>query len=237
MADTLESTQNIFLKSEWGSASTSANNPSIWMTVGTSLNGSGTVGGVLVNRFNITCTASATLFSSYASVDTNRLQFVLWAGDNQNPQTFGSAAQSLFVSIERSKNASGADTAAGVYASYDGGAGGGGTNTMANLASLVAQSIPTIETYARVGINSTNTTMIAGNTAGVAIPTFFSPAPQYAGLGWFTGWAADFAKYSQLAVTLYGTSHNYIWLPIDNGVVGQANSILAGTGVVGMRYE
>ena len=221
----------IYIKVEYGSGGgASGVTPAIWLTVGTGSNGSGTITGVLVNRVQLSSISagSATTWTSYFSGNTNRIQICMWGGDTVNAFAFGSNTANIFFSIERTKDTTGADTAAGVLVMY---------NDIAvaqpkNLASLVANSIPTIEAAARGALNVTNTTMIMGNSAGVVVPIMFSPAPQNPGLGFVTGWSADFARYSQLAVSLYGVSHNYIWLTMSNAI-----TVTNGTAALGMQFE
>src|SRR5262245_52043536 len=45
MADSLQATFPVFMKLEYGSGASSANNPQIWITLGTGSNGSGTLTG------------------------------------------------------------------------------------------------------------------------------------------------------------------------------------------------
>ena len=229
----------MFLKVEYGSSNTAASSPAMWWTVGTGSNGTGSITGTLINRVQLSSsTAAATLFTSYFSGDSARLQFGLWAGDNINTVAFATATNQIFVTLERTKNSSGADTNAGVYMGWQtcqGGTGvGAGSN---NMGSLTTQTIPILEDLFRTSLNSTNTTMNQGNTGGVSLPIYFSPAPNYAGLGVVLGWAADIAKYSQFNVTLYGVAHNYIWIPATTASIGQSGSVASGTGVWGLRYE
>ena len=220
----------IYLKLEWGSGTT-ATFPAIWVTAGTSLNGSGTVGGTLVNRITIFGgAASATGYTSYFSGNTNYLVFAMWAGDTVNTVSAANATHMIHFFLERTKDNNGNDTSSGVYF---GCSGGSSPNQYSNYASLVTNSIPTVEAYMRAALNNTNSTMNMGATGGVAVPIFFSPAPQNPGLSVFGGWAADNALYSQIPVTIYGTQHNCIWLPLGCSVVN--NNI--GTGIVCMRYE
>ncbi len=107
-ADTLQSTAPIFIKIEYGTGSTAAY-PQIWVTVGQSSNGSGTIGSVMADRAALASLInSATTYPCYVSSgDGSMLAIVMWAG--------GTALAPVIV-IDRSRDSTGAPSADGIIA-------------------------------------------------------------------------------------------------------------------------
>jgi hypothetical protein len=106
--DALQATSPVFIKFEFGSASGSANNPAIWVTIGTGSDGSGTITNIKFARYQInTGSASASLFNSRCCGNTNRFMLGLWSDSNIYQVT-------KMIVLERSKDVAGADTGAGL---------------------------------------------------------------------------------------------------------------------------
>jgi hypothetical protein len=98
-ADTMQATTPVFFKIEYGSGG-AVNNPSLWLTVGSGSNGTGSLTGVTTIRRQFSSTVAATLpVTAHWSGDTNRFCFVWRAGV---------VGQSLYLGIERSND--GTDT-------------------------------------------------------------------------------------------------------------------------------
>jgi hypothetical protein len=116
MQDTLQNTAPVFVKVEYGAGSTNTF-PSLWITIGSGSNGAGMLTGPLSLRrqININSPASTNAITSFISGDANRIGMALWHFSNT---TFGNTVcigpQSIYFSIERTKDASGADTNEGV---------------------------------------------------------------------------------------------------------------------------
>lgn len=108
-ADSLQATVPVFIKIEYGIAAV-ADRPSIAYTVGTTHNGSGTLGGQIGTRKTLLVQVSKTtgiVLPSYCSGSTSRLSLVT---------NMDSANSSFAVAliVERPKDASGANTAEGI---------------------------------------------------------------------------------------------------------------------------
>lgn len=108
-ADSLQSTVPVFIKIEYGIAAV-ADRPSLAVTVGSTHNGSGTLGGQIGTRRTMlpgSSKVSLATLNSYCSGSTSRLTL----------QTHHDPANSVFsmlINVERPKDASGANTADGV---------------------------------------------------------------------------------------------------------------------------
>lgn len=110
-SDVLQSSNKVYLKVEFGTGG-STSNPCQWVTVGTGLNGSGTLTGQLGTRWKLSAGSStdATSRTSWFSASTNRLSFAIV------PDSSATYLASVFT-VERSKNTSGVDTATGIITS------------------------------------------------------------------------------------------------------------------------
>jgi hypothetical protein len=114
-ADSLQATFPVFIKLEFGSGG-AVDRPSLWVTVGTTTNGAGTIGGQVTTRKQLPAgskSAGATL-PLYLAGDTGRISGIVNL-DNASNQ-FG-----LFMHIERALDSSGNPTADGVVVLYSGG--------------------------------------------------------------------------------------------------------------------
>lgn len=105
MADTLQATKPVFMKLEYGSGA-AGNTPTIWLTVGTGSNGSGTITGIVFARQNYSGNLNATTAQFLFSGDTNR--FTLSFNNQSN------ANQHLVIGIERMKDSALEDIGDGV---------------------------------------------------------------------------------------------------------------------------
>lgn len=111
--DALQATAPVFLKLEYGTGTT--NVPSFWITVGSGSDGTGNLTGVLSTRTQTNCNTSITgTRNFYLSAAAGRLALVSDAA---------SATQMIVIVIERTKDATGADTAEGVHTITSGGGG------------------------------------------------------------------------------------------------------------------
>jgi hypothetical protein len=101
--DTLQSTAPVFLKIEYGAGGV-AGHVSVWITLGSGSNGTGTLTGIPSTRQQITCTGVATPVTHYWSGDTNRFTIAVVGT---------TAATSMFLGVERTVDATGALTSEG----------------------------------------------------------------------------------------------------------------------------
>lgn len=113
--DSLQATAPIFFKVEYGSSNTAAT-PSCWLTVGKGADGSGTLTSILLARQQVIYldNNSAGFYNSYiGSGDGSCLILSLFPGIS----AFGRGS---YCVVERSRDASGNPTAAGVFWQYSG---------------------------------------------------------------------------------------------------------------------
>jgi hypothetical protein len=111
MNDALQGQAPVFLKLEYGSGSNNSHGPGLWLTVATGSNGAGTLTGQVGSRVQQTFWGQASATVPYRCVfsgDAGR--FAMCLGINRDDVgTF------IWLDVERSKDAAGADTAVGVY--------------------------------------------------------------------------------------------------------------------------
>lgn len=104
MSDSLQATVPCFLKIEYGCGN-STTYPACWVTVGSATDGAGNLSGRVSSRITLGIQAGGvTVYPSRFSISTNRLCLNLWYGATYNP----------VLAIERTHDASGADTSAGI---------------------------------------------------------------------------------------------------------------------------
>lgn len=199
--DTLQATAPVFIKIEYGTAA-SATQPSLWVTVGTSTNGAGALGGQMSTRkqLNQSQSATATVYTSYVSGASNRLSFCLMA-------TSLTAATAMTVNIERSHDATGADTADGIS-----------VFTVSTSNSTFEQFIPTptgsppsADTAAPALVGTGNTAVVGSDTGLYPHFPFYGKAlnPK---LGVLSYKVSDIADLAVITVSMYGSNHNYMAL-------------------------
>lgn len=106
-SDTLQATAPVFIKIEYGSGA-AATSPALWITVGTTHDGAGSLTGLTTTRYQVkTATNSTTSYTCRVSGDTNRVAVAMW-------ENSASVSLALWFSVERTKDAAGAVTATGV---------------------------------------------------------------------------------------------------------------------------
>lgn len=102
-ADTLQSTAPVFLKIEYGAGAAVANG-SLWFTLGSGSNGTGSLTGVQSTRQQVQCTATAGAITHYWSGDTNRFTLAVSGATAATSDCFG---------VERTVDTTGALTSEG----------------------------------------------------------------------------------------------------------------------------
>lgn len=189
-----------YLKIEYGSGGGATNIPSIWITIGTGSNGSGTLTGQTNTRTQ--CGGGSSTSSSYdcmISGGTSWIACAMFSNTSSAYYTFG------FV-VERTKNSSGVDTDTGMYV-----IGFGYTQPYG-----YSQCIPKTGTiFASEGIacvnpgTNINSTRISGTQCAV-YPIFPAASILYpACLGAVAFYYADISTGTTLDITRYGSSHTY----------------------------
>ena len=115
MNDALQSTAPFYLKIEYGSGNIAAA-PGMWFTIGTAQNGSGTLTGNVGTRRQLQIGNGTTAYVHKFSGTSSRLTGGLWWGANNS-----SCMTAAFV--ERTHDATGADTAEGTISFFGNGYG------------------------------------------------------------------------------------------------------------------
>jgi hypothetical protein len=111
MADALQAQAPVFMKIEYGASNAYSTGPGVWITLGTGSNGSGALTGQVGLRGQVFLNSEPSSTVPYRclfSGDPGRFGFCMGVND-ENMNFF------MWHVIERSKDASGADTAEGVY--------------------------------------------------------------------------------------------------------------------------
>jgi len=209
MNDALQGTTPLFMKLEYGSDNNAAR-PALRVSFASSTDGAGNLTGVVyLTPTLFGCGQNnATLFRSYVTGDANRLAFMLFRGT-----AGGQFSYPVLLTIERSKNQSGGDSASGFQLalfSWD--------NAVVQF--LKAANPQTTSTDRElVAANGTNSG-IDGNVTGFTTPVYFSPAPQQPGLDMFgTCNNSDIAEFTTLVMNVYGGPHTFIALDFAPGSV------------------
>lgn len=208
MADALQATAPVFVKVEFGSHTGTVALPRLHLTLGTGSNGTGSLTGVVTTRTayqpGVTLAGGAPdvdgNYRGYSSSDTNRCVFAMGVGS-------ASHQASMIVSIERTVDTAGDDTATGavVHVAY-------GAGVFHHF--VAPQALP-------LGTPTTgNVEMPAPNVGNgqkgadvVYYPLFvFNPElmnPSRNVLGYFT---TDVPDYTEADVTHYGEAQTMIHL-------------------------
>jgi hypothetical protein len=213
LGDSLQSTAPFFVKVNcWlgGDADGVAGMP--LFSVGTSTDGAGNLTGnvtYILSNSNVASSEISVPQTCYFVCDTDRFAMVLYTG----PTYYAEYA----IGIERTKNAStGADTADGLLLlgnSNTAVAPGGGAFATSQM--LGASSLPSDQgplPYWPAAVNLAAPTMATSSSLGVALPVCFNVRPYPTGYNFLLYQGSDFAAYTAYALTVYGSSHNYIAL-------------------------
>lgn len=200
MNDALQATAPVFVRFDFGSGA-AANTLGVWCYIGTGSNGSGTITGQLNGFLTPQQVTSASSLPSYGSGSTNRICAV------HNYQTT-TANCTIMWGIERSKDATGADTADGVIFNSMWGAAG----------TLQAhQYLPftgTKRTYT-AWITTTSGPAALGslvdgaNTGLLPVIPMGQLGPQEQGLNFLLYYSTDLVANNNTSVTVKGSAKTY----------------------------
>lgn len=223
-ADTLQSTAPVFIKVEYGTG-ISVDRTSMWITVGSSANGSGTIGGQVGTRRQITPFASKTAgvtLPCYVAGTSGRIAVAF----NEDPTDNN---YPCLWQVSRTADATGADTADGVFVA---------------LSSVGAsQARQTIPASGAVPSMTTSTAWVqpdVGSTPQSATATPLSPAMLFAGgkqlfsINWMHYRAADIASGSPITVNAFGTTRTFMPLGSNQGASWVGSAVVVG---VAMLWE
>lgn len=232
-ADTLQATAPVYIKIEYGSSTSSANNPGIRVQFGSGSNGSGTLTGNLSTTYLASATAVAGACSAFGSGDTGR--FCICYGFTT------AGGYGMFFGFERSKNAAGEDTGEAVLAIFN--------NTTVSGSSTGTKFYPVWST----------TLGDIGPTTAITAPALFLPtasatsgaqtvvAPILHSKGIFMAPGMNFLGYqtagpvpnSSPSIYMYGNAHTYYCLPASSALEGTGwqGPSSAATEALAIRYE
>lgn len=238
MADTLQSTNPVFLRIDYGS-SASANTPAMWLTIGTGSNGSGTITGLL---FNGGATAGPTVTqssnttplanNSYGSASTNRFSIALFVQTN--------TAYGIFLSLERTKDSSGADTGVGLLLAYTDPVNGsnGGSLQYTRYISMTVGQQPTAELGLSYILTRQNPSEVfGGGDIGVGIVLFFKGVSQQPGTNLTINNSSDVSAEGSFSLTLYGSTRTYQNLRFTPLKATVGGSVVDTNARINMRYD
>jgi hypothetical protein len=236
MNDALQATAPLFLKIFFGTAST-ANSFGIWLVLGTGSDGTGTINGTVY--YNDSAVAAPTVASistalagtidSRGSADTSRFVFRMF--DNAS----ATSGPMMILAIERSKDASGDDTADGFIMLWT-------TSALGRLNRQVfipaGAAPPAAETGVQFILSSNNPSSY-GLDVGIGVPIPLLGYARQPGTGVIIAKTADFAAGTSLSFTFYGDSRTYSLslATYNNGVDIASAATAAPFTRVGVRYD
>lgn len=198
MNDTLQATVPVFMKIEYGNLTGGA--WEIAITIGTGSNGSGTITGILVPR--IIFSASLPIVTPYyASCATNRFSYVMYYNAN--------TTVTILISIERSKDSTGADTSDGImFTAFN-----GATAFTSTQYIPFARSARPYQTIYIVPVPGNPGSLANGAAVGlVPILPFDLQGIVNPGSNLLVYYGPDISIQNVIPVTIHGTSHNYLAL-------------------------
>lgn len=222
-SDSLQATAPIFIKVNWAMDPTTYTFMNV--TVGTSTNGAGTLGGVSVGPlalFGYNPTSGATRYV-YASSDGSQLVFV----SNLQAQAATSGDQLSAIVIERTRDADGTPNASGYMIYHWKSLGEGpavGFNsyqaTYGRFNDINAQQPGIAYDYGVMVPNIANVTSGLSGTTAYAFPVYgYITQITGASKALMLGFANDFPKETVVGLTHYGTTMNFLPLPQVGAVV------------------
>lgn len=214
MADALQASYPVYMKIEFGS-NAAATTAAVYVTIGTGSDGAGNITGVLFARQQVatsTGSPASTTGSFRGSADTNRLWFALIGNSG--------AAGSSLLSIERTKDALGADSNEGVLVTIGGSAANSAvwTTRFHQFVSFTNNTFPALTVLG--AFVPSGTTWADGTAIGVCPVRYHNASPSNPGLNLMVYLNGDTPASSAVSIAAYGTSHTY--LPLGTGVFSTA---------------
>jgi hypothetical protein len=221
-ADTLQATAPIFVKIEYGSG-TAATRPSLWVTVGTVHDGSGTLTGTQISdRVQIPATNNSAILAQncYVSADTNRICVAMFIGTSSF--SFG------FVT-ERDHDDDGTDNGNGIAVAC------WATTTKSEqfVPPTSGLGAPTTRSTTRLSGVTPPDKSIYGSDLGVGtwLPNKGKNLNPSRCLGFYN--STDFVTGATLIVSIYAINHTFIAL----GSAAVSNPMAISNVYAMMRYE
>lgn len=218
-----------YLKIEYGSGSSSANNPSIWLTVGSATNGSGTLSGQTSTRTQFASSGSlSTAYNCYYAGGTNWLSIAMFC------QTANTSTYSIGFSIEKPKTSSGSISDIGIC-----------VTAWAATTTAFSQYVPssgTVQTATNfipapiLASGTSGRSLISGSSCGL-LPCFCGDIIPYPITGVMGFYYTDIAEGVTFTVSRFGTNTTYVSARPQSG---SGTSYVGGTAfsiVLAIRYE
>lgn len=226
-ADSLQATDPVFIKLEYGSSSVASSIAGMWITVGTATNGAGTLTGTTSTRYAVGLgTNDATTRLSVFSGDTDRFAFALFSGAQAGNLC-------LLISVEREVNSAGTRIAGGCLITI------GSTNNGTASAPRQEYYDHGIAAFAEASLGFFYPTIGAGVEG-----TEVGLSPQYHARGTFLPAGLNTMGYIESAIaanttfsaTVYGAAHTYYALGSLTATTAM-NRTGNASGRVALRYE
>jgi hypothetical protein len=214
--DAAGSLVNIYMKIEYGSFSSAANQPQIWITFGWASDGSGNLTGTTSTRtgIHINLTATATSYNCNFGVGTGWLCM-----------TFGTAANlNFYFSVERTKNSSLQDQNELLIFVSD----TSSTGKSQVLGQSVAYAVQILNSQAGIIPPATNSVVSA--VAGLGLCFGYRAGFTNPSMNIFSVHTGDLGASGTVALTTYGASHTYI---INTGNASTVNNAPGAWGTAG----
>lgn len=226
MDDALQATKPVFIKLEFGSGA-AAITPGIWVTIGTTHDGAGTIGGtILLARLQLSSTANSAVVQadSYGSAANNRVCFGLFLNNANIP---------FWFSLERSKDSTGADTGDALLLNY------GWSTVKAVSATLMFVGVqPPQQTFGLHFISCQENNSIFATDVGVSPVFNMAGVAKQPGMNLMVARSGDFGNFSNPSIPIYGTNHTYVHLGALISTFRNGFNTLCDTGCrLMMRYE
>lgn len=203
----------VFIKIEYGSGA-AGTSPTLWITVGTSHDGAGNLTGLTTTRYQDKSAGnSATAYTCRVAGGTDRIAVAMWESSN-------TAAYTIWFSIERTKDAAGANTATGLLITTH------YTGVTSQRVYLFASGETGVEANFGCLLPSTGTG--ASGSSVAVYPIFFTtgvflnPSDML-----LCAFAANFTVGVPVSFTYYGATKTYMPLQATGYVPTVRGSILA----------
>ena len=204
MNDALQATAPVFMRIDFGSGSGSATYVYMWVTIGTGTDGAGNITGLLVNQLGITQNQASPTQSnnSYGSAASARFSMALFI-QGTNPSIL------IIFTLERTKDASGNDTAEGLLLSYS----DAGNPTMFRYSQWVSTTPgpqPPVENGVSFALTTQNPTQaFAPGNIGIGVIIPFRGVAVQPGTNAVMANTSDVAAEGQFQTVLYGNTRTY----------------------------
>jgi hypothetical protein len=220
MNDSFQATVPVYVRFNFGS-SAGVNTAFLQCIIGTGSDGAGNITGELLTTTNPAIgSGGSNIATFYGSGANNRI--AMFFGDVTVPHQW-------VISIERSKDSTGADTSDGLMVLYEQTAGSSFTANFRTFRYLQFGANPYVSsTNIGAFVPNGSTWADSGGIVGVCPVRFFRGQPSNPCLSWLVYLNGDTAVGAPCSVNMYGATHSYMPLGsiIQTAVLGNANSSL-----------